>query len=281
MSSTTRQSILANMAKGRRVETSFLEQYEPRIREALSRYFDYATAHESHYWQTRGIDFFARHKTYVSLGIAGEYKADTNLRPNIVAEVISRAHYNYHQSLAPGWLLTSQASWLFYGFVSSAEMLVIPMVALRQYVIRNASGIASGMSCDNSGCQYVTYGYLLPIETVLESIPGSYWVKLDSANDKSVLPAKRQYDTLAELATMLSAFPCGMALNKSTAPEGYLDIGEAGLDDTKSAWLAESGQKKLRRALAELKAIDVMAKSKKCADVTQARAATLDSLYLR
>lgn len=282
MSRTTRQSIQANMAEGFQVEKEFLAKFEPLIWEALARYFEYTPARESTYWQARGIDFFARHKGYVSLGIKGEYKADRNLRSNIVAEVLSRAHYDRHQPLAPGWLLTSQANWLLYGFVRSAEMLVVPMVALRQYVICNGHAIERGTSCDNPEGSYMTYSYLLPLETVLSEIPGSYWVKLDPKNSESVLPWGRPYDTLAEMATMLSAFPGGLSLKDVPDEEqGYLDIGEASLDDTKSAWHLELGQKKLRRVLAELKDIDVMAKSKKYSATTQSVAATLDNLYLR
>ena len=83
----------------------------------------------------------------------------------------------------PGWFFTSQTAWLFSWFTPSAELVVMPMAALREQVLKNLlrtenTTTAYNRSKSRHSPAYCSWSTLERIEYLLRTVPGAMWLDM-------------------------------------------------------------------------------------------------------
>lgn len=109
-----------------------------------------------------------------------ENKFEQYASGNLTLELISvdRPH------MVPGWFYTSQTGWLFSWFAPSAELVVLPMQALREVVLKSllrarSTTTAYNLPKSRKGTGYCSWSVLERIDYLLRAVPGAMW--LDTA----------------------------------------------------------------------------------------------------
>lgn len=253
----------SDMDEGLKVEARFLEHNEVIFKDALAPYMKVMDLRDNPTAQAEGFDYTGtltreRHPsaegTFKPCVCRIELKADTNESKNVCAEFLSQVHTKTPR-LIPGWLLTSSANWLFYGFLRTREMLVVPMVAFRAYAARRANEV-SATSRFNHKPRYFSYCSLLPLDDIIRDIPGAMLFKLGPVEGEA-LSRSRTYQPLAHLGPLLAAYPGGILNVGGTTP---FDLASGPISVSHRAWQKAEGQKKLRQMLAQLKKKDISAR---------------------
>lgn len=251
-----------DMEQSLAIERLFMEKNWEVMRTALSPFLDLRDVRDNATAQAEGYDYMGILKPECHPKSEGpfkpcatrlEFKADTNKPNNVCAEFLSQVHLN-KKLLVAGWLLTSNANWLLYGFSQSRELLVVPMVAFRRYAIQKAMQ-ASATSRFNSGPRYFSYCSLLPIEAILREVPGSRLFKLGVVEGEP--KTTRIYAPLHELGALLAAFPGGV-LNIGEGSPFEMETWPLALPHR--TWRTAEGQKKLCQMLAQLRKNDISAR---------------------
>lgn len=264
-----------NMKDGLAIEALFEKNNMPAVIQALAPYMTVRDLTDNAVAQAEGFDYLGTltpelraklsspHKPMVS---RLELKADTNAPVNVCAEYLSQVHTR-SKRLVPGWLLTSNANWLLYGFVKSRELLAVPMVGFRQYAAQRAPS-AKATSRFNDKPGYFSYCSLIPLKDILRNVAGARLFKIGPVEGEA--PSRRCYSALAELGPLIAAFPGGVV---DFGKGGPFDLGEYPLSASHRQWMSEEGQKKLCQILAQLRKNDIT--DKKDVDAHQIEA----SLY--
>ena len=123
-----------------------------------------------------GTDFLLRGaKGWVRIENKFEQYASGNLTLELVS--VDRP------SRIPGWFYTSQAAWLFSWFAPSAELVVLPMAALREVVLRDPLRSRNTTTAYNRAKSrrtpaYCTWSVLERIDYLLQAVPGAMWLDM-------------------------------------------------------------------------------------------------------
>ncbi len=252
----------ANMKEGLAVEALFEKQNMHILSAHLSPYMVLRDLRGNATAQAEGFDFTGTLTPELHPAGAGvfkpcvvrmEFKADTNQPVNVCAEYISQVHTKSHR-LVPGWLLTSNANWLLYGFIQSRELLVVPMAGFRRYASQRAPTVKA-TSRFNSKPGYFTYCSLIPIDDIVREVAGAYLFKLGPVEGERT--SHRTYSPLAHLGSLLATYPGGILGVGEGQP---FDLESYPLGASYRLWQSPEGQKKLCQMLAQLRKNDISAR---------------------
>lgn len=247
--------IQKNMEVGLAVEARFARNNKLLLEAALSPYRGYEDVHDTAEAQAKGFDFnmapLMNQWGPQQLAL-GELKADTYATGNMVLEVISRAHYGTKKKLVPGYALSSQADWLFYGFEPSREVLVVPMADLLAWARQAIATFDRVTPKDNKDSAYVSFSYLIPVATILQKVSSAKWIKLGPAPIRTVSPVARPYDAVESIGSWIDEHPTGFPRDLPDEPPSLLSVDGVPFEEAKAYWASEAGQEKLRQILAQL-----------------------------
>lgn len=106
-----------------------------------------------------------------------EFKFDTYTSGNMALEWVSMDRLNGEPRVTPGWLVTSQASWLCYFFVNTGEMVALRMSLLREWLV---SAYARYKTTSVWNRDYFSYCSLIPLNRLLLELPAEAWFWVDA-----------------------------------------------------------------------------------------------------
>ncbi len=74
---------------------------------------------------------------------------------------------------SPGCFLYTKAAWLFYYFVGNGHLYCLPMMQMQPWFHENSDRFREQQTSTPVGTDsYITVGRLVPIQTVLDEVPG-------------------------------------------------------------------------------------------------------------
>lgn len=104
-----------------------------------------------------------------------EVKSDTYDSGNFFFETISNASKG-----TEGCFMYTRADYLYYYFTKSSNVYMLPMPVTREWFVKNINRFKQKELATKKGNKilYYSYGYPVPIETVLKEVDGVTVVKL-------------------------------------------------------------------------------------------------------
>ena len=110
-----------------------------------------------------------------------ELKAEAETTGNLFLETVSNWHTTRY-----GWLLTSHADWLWYHFLDTNWLYLIPMGALREWFWGDQDDVDAGaceryreVSQQKHEQGNLTKGFLVPANDVMREVRGTELVRLN------------------------------------------------------------------------------------------------------
>ncbi len=87
----------------------------------------------------------------------------------------------------PGCFLYTKAHWLFYYFVEIGHLYCLPMMTVQPWFYENSDRFSEQATSTPAGDgRYVTVGRLVPIQTVLDEVPGILQYRREGENWKDI-----------------------------------------------------------------------------------------------